>query len=138
MNTAHAIRTDSSTVLWSIVVAAVLCACAADHSSSDRGRQASHIPGPEQREEVRSPAVAAESRERGGSAGRIKPEDAFTKGIQSVMGHIDLFDPKWQVSFRRTETGNWFMTIARFPTPGVTEVKILIRDNGEVMVLPGL
>lgn len=68
----------------------------------------------------------------------MSPEEAFKKGVEAVRGHIDLLDPKWQVNFRRAESNRWFMTITRFPKPGVTEVKVLIKDNGDVSVLPGL
>lgn len=68
----------------------------------------------------------------------MSPEEAFRKGVEAVRGHVDLLDPKWQVNFRRAESNRWFMTITRFPKPGVTEIKVLIKDNGDVSVLPGL
>ncbi len=74
----------------------------------------------------------------GAGSAAMSAEEAFRMGVEAVRGHVDLLDSQWQVNFRRAEPNKWFMTISRFPKPGVTEIKILIRDNGDVSVLPGL
>lgn len=133
MNTIHTTWRRSAAVLSLALLATVIYTGAIGPTPDRRKPQASVIHAPQA-----EPPVQNVDPTQGARHGAMSAEEAFKKGVESVRGHIDFFDSKWQVNFRRTESNNWFMTISRFPKPGVTEVKILIKDNGDVSVLPGL
>lgn len=66
------------------------------------------------------------------NAPKISPEQAFRKGILSLKGEVNLWNTNGLIKFYRTDRGNWYMQVTKYPGVPLGGIWIRIKDDGAV------